>query len=454
MGSLSGLLSKAGVSSLSSHKMIWSAAACLFLAAGAQALTNKTLDGSREGRQNLGVFNVVSFPNDACGGTNNLNGTCYTSSECTSRGGTANGDCASGFGVCCTFSLACGGSASENNTYAIMSSYSTTSDADPCTYTICKNSASICKLRIDFESFTLDTQYMFTTSATDIQAEGNGFATGKCDSDFLTITNPGGQAPPVICGVNTGQHMYLDPSDSCNVLKIDVNTGVSTTRTWQIKVTQYTCESQNIPRENCLQWHTGTSGTIFGFGWDTSVTTITSNSHTHLQDQNYEICFRRERGYCSLCFTAQIFGTAAIALSSFGVSGAGSTIGQNALDSACGLQTATIAGLATQDYIEIVNLQPQIGTTATLGVHKICGYVFDADAANLAIHAIAGAIVTACTWQTPFKWGVRFDSSEIQDNSGTDTSMTQNVVETHAAATTGQALGTTGFYMAWWQNIC
>ena len=45
---------------------------------------------------------------------------------------------------------------------------------------------------------------------------------------------------------------------------------------------------------------------------------------------------------------------------------------------------------------------------------RICGYVFDADAANLAIHAIAGAIVTACTWQTPFKWGVRFDSSEIQ----------------------------------------
>ena len=40
----------------------------------------------------------------------------------------------------------------------------------------CRNSASICKLRIDFESFTLDTQYMFTTSATDIQAEGNGFA--------------------------------------------------------------------------------------------------------------------------------------------------------------------------------------------------------------------------------------------------------------------------------------
>ena len=31
-------------------------------------------------------------------------GTCYTSTECNSRGGTVDGNCAAGFGVCCTFS--------------------------------------------------------------------------------------------------------------------------------------------------------------------------------------------------------------------------------------------------------------------------------------------------------------------------------------------------------------
>ena len=46
----------------------------------------------------------------------------------------------------------------------------------------------------------------------------------------------GGKSPPVICGVNTGQHMYLDASPSCNTLKIDVDTGTATTRQWQIKV--------------------------------------------------------------------------------------------------------------------------------------------------------------------------------------------------------------------------
>merc|ERR1711953_1166239 len=123
---------------------------------------------------------------------------------------------------------------------------------------------------------------------------------GKCSTDILTITNPGGKSPPVICGVNTGQHMYLDASPSCNTLKIDVDTGTATTRQWQIKVTQYNCESLNIPLESCLQWHTGTSGTFWGFAWDVSTTAITSSTHIHLQDQYYDICFRRERSYCSL----------------------------------------------------------------------------------------------------------------------------------------------------------
>ena len=34
---------------------------------------------------------------------------------------------------------ACGASVSQNNSYAIMTSYSTSTDADPCTYTICKS---------------------------------------------------------------------------------------------------------------------------------------------------------------------------------------------------------------------------------------------------------------------------------------------------------------------------
>ena len=87
------------------------------------------------------------FPNTACGGANNLNGTCYTSSECTSLGGVASGTCASSFGVCCVFNLACGATSTANTTYGTISSYSTSTDTDPCTYTYCKNNADVCKLR-------------------------------------------------------------------------------------------------------------------------------------------------------------------------------------------------------------------------------------------------------------------------------------------------------------------
>ena len=94
-----------------------------------------------------GIFNVVRFPNSACGSANNFNGTCYTASECNSLGGSSSGTCASGFGVCCVFSLECGGKTSANTSYATVTSFSTTSDRDPCTYTYCRCSDDVCKLR-------------------------------------------------------------------------------------------------------------------------------------------------------------------------------------------------------------------------------------------------------------------------------------------------------------------
>ena len=50
----------------------------------------------------LGLFNLIQFENSRCNSTDSdKQGVCYTSSECRGRGGTAKGNCASGFGVCC-----------------------------------------------------------------------------------------------------------------------------------------------------------------------------------------------------------------------------------------------------------------------------------------------------------------------------------------------------------------
>ena len=78
--------------------------------------------GPHKGRM-LNVLEVIRFPNDPCTvGNENISGivaqdsliylefnsqnpgVCYTATECSALGGTLGSACASGFGVCCTFS--------------------------------------------------------------------------------------------------------------------------------------------------------------------------------------------------------------------------------------------------------------------------------------------------------------------------------------------------------------
>merc|ERR1719347_928959 len=136
--------------------VLLSVVAILVQGSSGQSANNRTDVEEGAKAKVLSVFNVVTFPNSACGATSGYNGTCYTSSECSSLGGTASGTCASSFGVCCVFSISCGSSSSANNSYAILSSYSTTSDKDPCTYTFCKTTSDVCKLRIDFDTMVLN----------------------------------------------------------------------------------------------------------------------------------------------------------------------------------------------------------------------------------------------------------------------------------------------------------
>ena len=142
-----------------------------------------------EGRQvrNLNVFNVVSFPNSECAAVSGYNGTCYTASECSSLGGSASGTCASSFGVCCVFSIACGSSSSANNSYAVISSYSTSTDSDPCTYTFCKTNTDVCKLRIDFDTMVLSAPSGVTTPADTAQVYADSVTVGDCTVDSLTV---------------------------------------------------------------------------------------------------------------------------------------------------------------------------------------------------------------------------------------------------------------------------
>ena len=88
-------------------------------------------------------------------------------------------------------------------------------------------------------------------------------------------------------------------------------------------------------------------------------------------------------------------------------------------------------------------MQNGVGTTGTLGIHKICGGVWNQVAA-LATHA------TICSWTVPFRIGVRFDVDEtIAENTADAFDHIEN--EDPAA---GEGMGYTGFWLSYWQNTC
>jgi len=404
--------------------------------------------------KSLSVFNVVTFPNSACGASNGYNGTCYTSSECSSLGGTASGTCASSFGVCCVFSIACGGSSSANNSYAVISSYSTSTDSDPCTYTFCPTNTDVCKLRIDFDTMVL-------TAPDEISSPGvvtDTFTVGDCVYDSLTVSNPGGSVPPTICGYNTGQHMYVPASTLCNQINIDIDTGTTTTtRKWQIKVTQYECGNMMAPEQDCLQYHTASTGTIASFNWDTTASSV-SSSQAHLSSQYYDICIRRKRSYCSICYSPYI--TSTTAASSYGLSAGGYAPATAAASGSLCTGKTTLSATATSntgfgDYLDILALQPSTGSSGALGapgtsVNRICGTVF-----HVATHAATvTAPATACSWAVPFKVGVHFDADEALVAAPPAPTANYNAAENYPLVSGGGGYAYSGFYLNYWQNSC
>merc|ERR1711963_288678 len=164
--------------------------------------SEQTEENSARNSKVLPIFQVVRFPNDICvisGGTKN--GTCYTAEECSNKGGTNGGSCASGFGVCCVFSAGCGSVSSENCTYFEVNG----ANSGDCNARICKCSSDICQMRLDFTNFVISGPSTISTSIGKIVGGSVG-ATGKevsqkttCATDSFSISNA--PSVPTICGL-------------------------------------------------------------------------------------------------------------------------------------------------------------------------------------------------------------------------------------------------------------
>ncbi|XP_059088779.1 uncharacterized protein LOC131884900 [Tigriopus californicus] len=142
-------------------------------------------------------------------------------------------------------------------------------------FTICKASSDICRIRLDFTTFSIAGPSVGTTSITAPIPDGNGGILGDCLTDSFSLTSPGSQASPVICGFNTGQHMIVDASALCHKATFDFS-GTGTTRQFDIKVTQYVCGDERGGPDGCLQYFTGNVGTVASFNFPTSSAAVTS----------------------------------------------------------------------------------------------------------------------------------------------------------------------------------
>jgi len=229
------------------------------------------------------LFSIVQFQNDECTSVSSSTtlGTCFTSSECSAKSGTASGNCAAGFGVCCVIAVSeCGSTISTNTSYirnpGYPSSYTATS-AGTCTFTIKKVSSDICQLRLDFQTFSGYTNTL-----------------GICGDTFAAAGQTGSN-PPSICGTNTGYHMYVEfgtsDTDSVTLTNTWATSGLATPKSYNILARQIPCTATYKAPTDCVQYFTGTAGNIQSYNFQGA---------QMLNAQVYNNCIRTEKGYCAI----------------------------------------------------------------------------------------------------------------------------------------------------------
>ena len=82
--------------------------------------------------------------------------------------------------------------------------------------------------------------------------------------------------------------MYVPASDSCNILSANIGSGsTATTTAFTIKVTQVECSSKTKAPDGCLQYFTGTTGTIETYNYNGG-----AGTGVLLADQDYSACIR------------------------------------------------------------------------------------------------------------------------------------------------------------------
>jgi len=160
------------------------------------------------------------------------------------------------------------------------------------TYTINKFSSAVVQYRLDFEDFDIGGPTMG-------DCKDNGTA-----SDYLTITGMDAVTaktlPDNLCGMLTGQHIYLSVKDGSGIT-ITINIGTGGTQSWKILVSQYeSTETTKLAPRGCLQWFREEAGTISSFNNQ-------GGNGELLNNMMYSVCIEQKDAYCDVSVAATDF---------------------------------------------------------------------------------------------------------------------------------------------------
>lgn len=318
--------------------------------------SNSTQLGTRKGKLLFPFFSIVRFENTECSTTNVMTGTCLARRECNNLNGTITGTCASRRGRCCVVSRSCGATTNVNNTYFTNPGYPASyAGGQSCSIIVRRCNTNVCQLRIDFTELTL------------AQPDGDG----NCNTDSITVTG-GNTIVPVLCGDLSDQTIFVDFNGNTAITIVVTATSSTTfSRRWNIKLVQLGCGCPGLAPNGCLQYYTGTTGTISSFNYGTSANTVLSASGVtgtrQIVNLNYGICIRMEAGYCSIQYSQS--GTDVYSFTVSGdVEGADNTV----LGTTLGAQND---GTCVTDFVVIPN-PTVVSTGVAVGTDRFCGIGF------------------------------------------------------------------------------
>ncbi|XP_031617542.1 uncharacterized protein LOC116337263 [Contarinia nasturtii] len=241
------------------------------------------------GQRFLNVFNVIKFENNPCTSTQEglteMSGICYQDFQCTQMGGVSIDECADGLGVCCVFKTGCGQTTTQIDSYFQNPGWPEASvDRLICTVTV-ELQEDVQQVRLDFLLFELK-------APTD----------GNCVDDQFYIAGQNlNNLIPTLCGINSGQHLYIEVSNSMDRrVFLSILTSSVAARGFNIRIQQL---KDSLAPNNCLQYYTETDGWFQTFNYDDTSMYVTNRVPSYFNNLNYVICIKRQWNYCSTTYT-------------------------------------------------------------------------------------------------------------------------------------------------------